>query len=599
MSLTRFDEDDLIAEKKIKSDKDAELKKCQKLTGNTCLTPQEYDEAHAEFKVLIEIPWQKQEPIYIMPELTADGKLQPALQQIIDGIEQNKPYHTFITESYGITWPLLLRLYYGLKSGFRISIEQLHSMMKISYWITVGSGLKCYPFFETDTHTPSNAAKHFISTLEFKKKSQKETFITGMAANDIPEGERDLQVFMLNKGYLRFTRACYEIRNPYLTIETPYDKVIDELKKYEIKYNYKDTLKKMRQSGLTMFHSFLFSRNAHYRIFFLNDKPCIIFPSQTILKQYQHALHPERNLKFVRLVGKFGMHKMISYTNRNERPVNLVAPGITDMLVTHQKIVTVALQVEHDIYHQLLESYVSQKVHDMLQHVVQILQNNYGNPKVITSEIYRCVDRERPYNKDNSYFLNTLKRAFATDKKQRGKEISLSAVLVLVDIVLAPRPWVSLIDTIPKLFIKLLPFVKIEDSYAGICEILNLINTYAEKTNCHHSITAILFLCHTFLNDISLCDKLLKDHCSEKLFAWRKKKHGNLYPVLILSGKDYPIEELAKIPQESRIKLVDESVAFNKKVSAAIKIQGLFRGYQARKQLALEKEQVTHTARQS
>jgi hypothetical protein len=63
----RLNPQDLYALENLKKYYEKETEKCVKLVGNNTLTVQEYMHATLEFKSLIEIPYKKNEPIYIMP----------------------------------------------------------------------------------------------------------------------------------------------------------------------------------------------------------------------------------------------------------------------------------------------------------------------------------------------------------------------------------------------------------------------------------------------------------------------------------------------------------------------------------------------------
>ncbi len=134
----------------VKKSEELALKKCIEFTGGNTLTEIEYQAASVDFQELIDAPRKKSEAIYIMPEFDIDGGLHPKLQLFCNNIMSNVPYHLFIEDGYGTAWPILLRLYYGLSSGFKISIEQMDSMLAICYWRETGLRIQSFLIFNED-----------------------------------------------------------------------------------------------------------------------------------------------------------------------------------------------------------------------------------------------------------------------------------------------------------------------------------------------------------------------------------------------------------------------------------------------------------------
>ena len=549
----------------LKSFYEKQTKLCQTLTNNNILTEAEYRNAFPEFKRLIDIPRKKGEPIYIMPEFITGKKLHPRLQILADAINKGLPYSKFITASMGETWPLLLRLYLGLQSGFKISADQFHSMLKICYWRDLKQKVTNIPLFESVDL--SEAGDVFVrSELYFPDRSEKlqNIFLKKMSNSNIPAAEKYLQVIQLDVNYFRLARYSLEnsgegsesgaVQSSLMAMSV-YDMLLfnSQHGPYDIK-----KVNQFHETGnVKMFAALINISIGFYKIVFLNNQPCLILPSQTMLKAYLDTVNPGRNLKIVRLLGSYGPDIFEKCCDANERPVNLYAPGIQNPLQQHRKIVTPALGVEHDDYHVLFEGTITPKVYQQLTHAKQVLRKILGSATEFTSEILRLCDREQGNEaSEDSRFIALLVYVFA--KHITGtidpKLTCLSSIIILTDMLLSPNMWPSFKDVKPQAINLFLPAETANNELFQTI-LLETANIYGKRTNNNVAFVAILLLCHYHLKDVSLCKILLKQQIAQPdtaLYAWRKQSHGHLYPVLILNGEDYDFNKLGTISPQAR-----------------------------------------------
>ena len=208
-----FTADDHFALAEVKKYYAAETKKCKESPGITTLTENEFERASGDFKELIEIPKTKNQPIYIAREFYPADTLNPQLQKIVAAIKAGKPYHEFITASMGVMWPLLLRLYFGLHSGFKISIEQLHSMMKVCYWRDRDFKIINVPVLDKNTNNFTRPSELLINCMFTPaQRKQKEKFLAALHAEEIPSGERMLQMILINPHYFRIALSSITVK---------------------------------------------------------------------------------------------------------------------------------------------------------------------------------------------------------------------------------------------------------------------------------------------------------------------------------------------------------------------------------------------------
>lgn len=92
----------------------------------------------------------------------------------------------------------MLRLFYGLKSGFQISVDQLHSMLKVSYWQSAGQAVE-----SISLRAINEQADVFWDTLPFPSGGEKKgPFIKDFLSNQqIPETEKSILVLKLSDEY--------------------------------------------------------------------------------------------------------------------------------------------------------------------------------------------------------------------------------------------------------------------------------------------------------------------------------------------------------------------------------------------------------------
>jgi hypothetical protein len=566
-----LDADDQIGLDEVKRYYTEETQKCEKLPWVTTLTEEEYNNASAEFKLLIEIPKKKNEPIYIANECTPDGKVLVELRRMEIAIKAGQPYHTFITASLGETWPLLMRLFYGLtSSNFKISIDQLHTMIKICYWRDRGFEIEYVNLFDkTDNTRLTEQGNLLVNNGMFTPNHEdaRDKFVEAMRAADIPKSECSLQMVKLSPEYFRVAMmGVLKNRN----IQTgPLLLVHDASKNVPLigEYSAEKTIQFTKRNGAEIFEAAMSIGTAYYRMFFLRKDwtPVFLFPSQTMLKLYVNSLNHGRNLKVVRRLGAFGPRVMEQHSDQNERVINLFAPGISNPLVTHNQVVFPWAALEHDEYHALNEGRLSLINFKQLTRVKTILRQVTGDAELVSTEIFRSIDRERsPALGEKKLFLELVKYLFSTNIQRYDAKLKISSVILLVDMVLSPAEWPYYSEMKMQLITALLPSAKGARvmTFDAVKEVESKILSFASKTNNDYCFIAILLLSHYYLNDPTFCDALLalkaKFPAGSSFYAWRKQEHGHLYPLLILNGKEYPLENLVDYPARSVLLLTAE-----------------------------------------
>jgi hypothetical protein len=553
--------EDLEALKNLKKYYKTETEKCVKLTSNTTLTAEEYNHATPEFKNLIEIPYKKNEPIYIMPEFNDKKNRHPELTALVEKIKSGKPYHTFINKSLGMTWPLLLRLYYGLSSGFKISIEQFHSMLKVCYWHELKKlEVESVPFFENDYGDMSEAAEQLLKMLYFPNPDiQIDSFKDAMKDSKTPKGERYLQVVKLDVDYFHAAMLALEAisveNNDGLAMMSMYDQILFGR---QGKYSYASSAEFVSKAGAQMFCAPIAIGVGHYKVNFLQNKPCLIIPSSTMQKKYYDILNPGRNLKIVNKLGIYGPDTMEKLSDQNARPVNLYAPGISNPLISHRKIIPPAFGLEHDDYHITFEALLTKSLYLQMTRGKNIFRKLLGNETVYSAEITRFLDREKTHEvSDDVRFFELLRYVFCIDPNEDQKVLRLSSVIILTDMILSPAEW-PFYSKLKNKLIDLFLHNKTEKKSDFVNTVEKTTRAYAAATNNNLSLTAILLLCHFYLKDASFCKILLELHLKNPAAlsgAWRKMPHGHLFPVLILNGKDYALEKLSGLSPQVRTSL--------------------------------------------
>ena len=541
--------DDSIGLEKVKNYYALETQKCVASPNVHELTEHEYRFATPDFKELIEIPKNKKEPIYIAAEKLADNTFNPQLQAIINGITSGKPYHSFINRSLGETWPLLLRLLYGLENKFRISMEQFHSMLKVNYWLDSDFEVKNTPLFEKNQFT--EAGKILVNNALFvpEQEKQKKQFITAMSDTTVPAGERMLQVVTLPPQYFRVAMMASQT-NPYYE-NSPLISIIDSKENVPTLgvYSQRKTLEFAKQHGAEILMSALQLGHIYHRLFFVAKKPVLLLPSQTMIEKYIHLLNPSRKIKVARRIGPFGPTIMEQHSDKNERVINLFAPGITNPLVTHGQVIFPWAGMEHDEYHVLYEGQLSKVNYDQLSQAKKVLHNILGeNAKVITSEIFRAIDRERaPVLGEERLFLELVKYLFANDLHNYNSELKLSSFILLADMILSPEHWPYYEKTKQQLIPALL-HANNSDTQVITQDVEVAVRDFGKKTANDIALTSILLLCRYYLHDPLLCVALL--YLTKKVpahaapYGWHKSKEGDLNPTLTINNKEYHFAEL-------------------------------------------------------
>lgn len=545
-------EADHIALQQIEEQEENELAKCKKLTRNTVLSVAEYAVANPEFKTLIKTPWGNGEPIYIMP---VDEKMHPLLRKYIKGIQQGAAYHTFVTESYGEAWPILLRLYYGLKKPvFKISIEQLHSMMKLCYWRALDLRVEMHPVFKENSKkfTP-NGARLMDYGLQFYFDSQRENFIAAMQDKDIPRGESSALVIFLNIDYARFILYAYKSRWKKYP-KKKHEELLENCDTVHFRplngpYSHEETSHKIKKAGAAMLSALFYNGIASHRVFIVDGLLCVILPSQTVFKNYLKAVNPNRKFTFVRRLGPFGPDTMEYHSDRHERAGALVAPGIKKARIVHRKVVTPAMLVEHDDYHHANEGQINTEVYSQLTRAKEVLRDTFRHQFKFTAEIFRFIDREGFIDlchPDKLFHL--LQRAFSIEIDNLESKIAFSSVIVLVDMILNPKYWPYYAGKKNEFIQLLLPNTSKKTYDAKSVEAVT--QDYAKKTKNNLTATSILLLCHFYLNKPELCQQLLAASSGPffPLFAWRHEPHGMAYPVLVIEKQDYRVDTNLHIP---------------------------------------------------
>lgn len=567
----------------IKQEQKEETEKAKKLTGNTTLTDEEYQAANPEFKQLVEKARGRGLPIYVMPELDKDQKLHPRLKTIVDGIKQGKPYHTFITVKYGELCPLLLRLLLGLKSEkFQISIEQFDSMMTQSYWLgTSIQKVENIPLFKAKTLTEvGGLLVHqalFDPTTEEKKK---EIFLKNMMQQSIPEGERSVQVIYLDVHHYRsatlainllvedgYGSICPQVLQQQFLLQWHDQKVFEAT---EGKFDPVKVHKNMAMRGMEMFVTALKeTQHAYYRLFHIRQpntlsRPGVfLLPTQTMLKIWHESLYPDRQLRVIRRAGPFDVKTMEEDSDSNGRTVSMVFPGIPDPGVAHRKPVWPAYNRLHDQTHTNYEAALSKTIFKQMTHGKNVLRRFYSDKSQCTSSILRFLDRDKSLRfPELERFYALITNSFSTDRGTLTAKLELCSILILVNMILESFQWPYYMEMRQRMTDALLPCT-IKKPTAAVLETIT--RSYAGKVKHDHSLIAILLLCHFYLNDLALGKGILElvphKQLIQSLFAWPKKEHGDLYPVLVHRVSDdgfvkYPFEALAAMPAAERLKLL-------------------------------------------
>ena len=546
-------EKELKGKKKVIDYYEAQTEICKKFTGKTILTGDEYQKSFTDFKRLVDIARNKGEPIYILPEFSTKDKLHPYLQKLKNGIVNGTPYAELIADNLGTTWPALLRLYYGLSSGFKISGEQFHSMLKVCYWKALGLTVESVPLFE---YGETSDLGEILVNSEFyfpDKSIQPAQFKHAMKSQNIPSGEKYLTVVKLNQSYFHALRYILE-NNTNVNISDI--SMVDDMGVFypgKPKYNIKSTESFLQTEPAMMFGAPFVIYTGYFRMTVVGV-PTLIFPSQTMEQVYFKTVNPLRDLKIVRLLGRYSTKSLETLNDHNERAVNLYAPGITNPLLAHGKVINPATGLLHDEYHFGFEATLSNILAAQMNRGIKVIRDAAGDDKILTSEILRLLDREtHPEQSDNERFYHLLKYIFALDNQNPDSASSISAILLIVDMVLSPAHWPSFKAVRDKLLKQLLPPVKISPNMLE-----EKIRAHAAKLDNNIGATAASILCDLYYNDTHLSNLLIELHRAHpgiSFHAWKKLDHAHLHLIFSLPNNDqeYNFTDLANAKKRTNL----------------------------------------------
>lgn len=526
---------------------------CKNTPNQKPLTKDEYEQAHLDFKVLVETPWLRKEPIYIASEFV-EGQLNTKLDRMKFALERNLPYHSFIKEGYATTWPLLLRLYYGLQSGYRISTEQFHSMLKVSYWRALGLNIETIPLFKANsvefTELSSGLMLHILNLMNYQQQLD---YIYRLQR--VPLGERSGLRIELDDTLVNICNITKE------GIES-----LAALNKTPI-WSDEETIERMHASGLQMLGALLKANIWPYHPFFFDNKFYLVIPSQTVIQTFAQVINPSRTVKYVRRLGAISYEMMANHSAKNERAGNLFAPGIgteTDIsnYVVHKKITPLALSVEHDDYHHLYEATISRTIYEQINRIPDVLSPYIKTTPKVTSEMERSTEREKSYEfSEQDRFFELLQYIFAVnpDAEKDDFLVRKSSLLVLVDMVLNPQKWPYYSLDKNRIIELLLPHQV--GAVVQINEVERAIHYYFVQVNSDLNLLALLLLCHFYLNDEKLCSTVLalvKQNNFALQLVWEKGEDEGLVPIFLCQNRKYSLDELAAMKSLERMKLVEK-----------------------------------------
>lgn len=568
-------DDDVISLKEIiYPEYEQETAKASALTKGNILSDDEFKNGSEQAQRLVADARAQGHPIFIMPE---DKILHPQLQTMVDGIEQGKPYHTFITKKYGETWPLALRLVFGSKAtNLKITMEQFDSIMTLSYWLSSGLKIENIPLFQSKDVLTQVGKLLNEALFQPEQTAQKNEFITKIQDPKIPEGERHVQVIYLNADYYRIYLLVLlrifiggEIPESHMTEVLHYDAKVNT--PVAGPFSKEKTIKFMFKSGLRTIAENLQMVYAYNRVFFI-DNPrgkgklaVYLLPSQTMFNRWYTTLNPGRKQEVALRAGiNFSIATMEEDCNHGRRTVGLTAPGIPSSFINHCIPVTPFTQrTMHEQHHIDWDAMIPQSMIDETIHAKNGLRQFYPDRSKCTTSILRFLDREvHPKFSPEERFFYLVTFPFRIIKQQLDSKLHFCSVLTLIDIILVPSAWPDADFTMMiRLIDAMLPCTGFKPT---LMELNTRIRGFAAQVNHNRLFMAALLLCHYYLRDTELCQHLLtaikQQHPERPLIALRKQNHGDFYFVLVHRGfRDYTFEELAKMDSASRVNLVSES----------------------------------------
>lgn len=521
-----------------------ELTHCRDITRDNTLTLDEYTRSTQAFKDLIDTPWKRDEPIYIVLENDENGDLNSHLNHLMQEIKKGTYYAQFITVGSGTLWPLVLRLYYGLECGFSISIEQMSAMLQVSYCLDAQLEIEHVPFFEGDSLRISRIGSALLQKLfSIEDMSNREVvndIITTKidpfrhAFHKAPKAEKCIQKITLDKRYFKFTE----------TGEVAFQaspKLVNEL----------------QNSGLELFYMIVASQNSftsHYRE---NDQSFLLLPSMAMLKQYQQIINPVREVIYTPRLGIITPQAIEDSCNLNQRMGNIYAPGITNPRAAHgANVLPISMYVHDTYYHFFLDAMLCHDTHAHLLYIIALLRASLNDNRLMTTELRRCSDREffigqdRFQRNQDKSFPSVMKKIFSISS---SKQISPSFVIILVDTILNSNnlPYIS--QSLERKFYK--TFLQ-WDNLPTFLEFKDKVERYNREIKSHSSKIAILILCRFYLNDVELCQALvenMKQNMDALTITWEKNSDKHLQPVFIRHHITRSLTDLKKLSSIQRI----------------------------------------------
>lgn len=520
------------------------LVSCRHSSCDHTLTQDEYDLSTPAFKEMIATPWQKGEPIYIVPEKNGNGKLHPELLRLMRELNKGTYYDQFIKVGSGTLWPLVLRLYYGLDCGFRISMEQMCAMLQVSYCLDAQLEIEHVPFFEDKTQQIGRIGTKLVQTIFYfedisNQEAVNERITTKInpyrdAVHKAPAAEQAILKIKLDKKYFDISK------NGEVAFFTP-PHLVNELK----------------NSGLELLYTIVMSKTGFKSVYRENDTIFLLLPSFTMLNIYNQMLNPDRALTYQPRLGIITPHTLEAYSNLNQRMGNLYAPGITNPKIAHGAVVLPISMYVHDVYyHFFLDAILSSDTHTQLLYIVTLLRTSVQDSMVMTTELRRCTDREFSIKEDSfkknqhTSFPNMIEKIFSIPS---SRTLSPSFVILLVDAILHPSklPYISQ-SLEGKFYRRFLQW----DNRLPFSEFKEKVERYNRELHGHSAKIAILILCRFYLNDIEFCQALIENmkHNSAALtVTWGKNSDKHLHPVFRRNNLSRSLTDLTKLSSIQRI----------------------------------------------
>lgn len=533
-----------IALRTIEKIEQRELAICRAITRDNTLTQDEYVRSSQAFKDLIDTPWKRGEPIYIVLENDENGDLNPHLKHLMQEIKKGTYYAQFITVGSGTLWPLVLRLYYGLECGFSISIEQMCAMLQVSYCLDAQLEIEHVPFFEGDSLRISRIGSALVQKIfsieDVANREVVNDIITTriepfrLAFHKVPNAEKCIQKITLDKRYFKGSKAGE------IVFQAP-PRLVNELK----------------NSGLELFYMIVMNQNSFTNVYQENDKLFLLLPSMEMLKQYHQVIHPDRGVTYTSRLGIITPQAIEDSSNLNQRIGSIYAPGITNPRVAHQTTVLPLSMYVHDAYyHFFLDAMLCRDTHAHLLYIVALLRASLNDSRVMTSELRRCTDREFLIGKDkfqrnqDKIFPDIMGRIFAISS---SKQISPSFVIIFVDALLNSDNLPYLSQSLERKFYKtflqwdnLPPFIEFKDK----------VERYSREIKGHSSKIAILILCRFYLNDVEFCQALvenMKHNMADLTVTWEKNSDKHLHPFFTRRHITRSLTDLKELSSIQRI----------------------------------------------